>query len=627
VNELRALINSSAFSDLDRHFAGFIETQAGGDSPLLALTAALTSCNRGAGHICLDLPALAQTPFPDRPINGLEQVRLPKLIAWVNELKSSSVVGMPGQFSPLIMDSQYRLYLHRYWGYEQSLAAEILKRVGGRTDGFKDEVLGQKLKELFPVKSDTSVDWQAVAAFAAARNRFCVISGGPGTGKTHTIVLIMALLLELDPTRKLRVAVTAPTGKAATRIQESIRNVKSSLACCEEIKAKLPETASTIHRLLGYIPDSAYFRHDAENPLPYDVVAVDEASMVDLALMAKLFLAIPPNARVILLGDKDQLASVEAGAVLGDICSAAAVGNYSKPFITDFEKLTGKQMPVMADIPENSALGDCVVQLKKNFRFAENSGIFRLSNAINEGSQGGAFGILHEHAVNGIPDLVPVVLPSRAKLKDNLRAQIITGFGEFLKASEPLQAIAALTRFRVLCALRVGPFGVAGLNQTIEEILDEEGLIDRQNPWYAHRPIMIRRNDYNLKLFNGDNGVILNDPASSELRAFFLGPDNSLRQFLPIRLPEHETAYAMTVHKSQGSEFDRILLILPDSQTAVLTRELLYTGITRARSSVEIWYDDALLRAAISERVLRFSGLRDTLTMSTDVNINKSQFT
>jgi exodeoxyribonuclease V alpha subunit len=540
-------------------------------------------------------------------------VRLPGLATWVKELKSSPVVGSPGQFSPLVMDAQHRLYLHRYWEYEQTLAAENLKRSNVARDEANDQALGQKLKALFPANSAGSVNLQTVAAFAAARGKFCVISGGPGTGKTHTLVLIMALLLDLDPTRKLRIAVTAPTGKAATRIQESIRKIKATLACSDEIKHQLPENATTIHRLLGYIPDSAYFRHNADNLLPFDVVAVDEASMVDLALMAKLFAAIPPSARMILLGDKDQLASVEAGAVLGDICSAVTVGSYSKKFSQQFETLTGQRLLGAAPVKEAASLGDCVVQLKKNYRFGESSAIFRLSTAINEGRAEDVFTILRSSSGDAHSDLISMALPGRAKLKDALKEKIIAGFGDFLKTSDPLQAIAAMSRFRVLCALREGPLGVAGLNQMIEEILEEAGLMNCQSPWYSHRPIMITRNDYNLKLFNGDNGVILHDGVGGEPRAFFAGPDNNLRQFLPIRLPRHETAYAMTVHKSQGSEFDRVLLVLPDRQSPVLTRELLYTGITRARKGVELWFEEQVFRAAIAQRVRRTSGLCDSL--------------
>jgi exodeoxyribonuclease V alpha subunit len=657
MTEIRQLVASSAFSDLDRHFAAFIEVQAGRGShpagarpssgaaasapprspessetppladaaepedgrapaperPLVALAAALVSHKRGEGHICLDLEAVAGSTFPDLAPDGVNPILLPRLKAWTRALTSSSVVGSPGEFMPLVLDSRHRLYLHRYWEYEQTLASAILKRAADLPLQFDALALRQKIQALFPAEPSEDVNWQSVATLAAARRKFCVISGGPGTGKTHTLVLILALLLELRRERNLRIAVAAPTGKAAARIQDSIRTVKATLACDETIRAQLPERATTIHRLLGYLPGSARFRHDADNPLPFDVVAVDEASMVDLALMAKLFQAIPSSARVILLGDKDQLASVEAGAVLGDICSAAAPDPVRTRSTMSLTLSPESGTRRNASQPAKHALADCVVHLRKNYRFGQHSAIYRLSNAINEGRAEAALQILKESGANAAADLVSAPLPRRAELKEALRAQVTAGFSEFLKAPDPLLALAALAGFRILCALREGPFGVAGLNQATEDILEEAGLIRPSNPWYARRPIMITRNDYNLKLFNGDIGLLLPDGDSGEPRAFFPGPDNTLRKFLPLRLPEHETAYAMTVHKSQGSEFDRVLLILPERESPVLSRELLYTGITRARTSVELWFDEKVFRAALARRVTRTSGLCDAL--------------
>ncbi len=582
---IRQLLASSAFSNLDRHFAAFIEAQDGGDRATLVLAAALVSRQRGEGHICLDLAAVAGAAFPDKEVDGVTPVQLPRLKGWINELKASPVVGSPSEFRPLVLDDHHRLYLHRYWNYEQSLAQAIRTRAAEQPVEPDTAMLNQRLQTLFPPEVGGGVNRQGLAALAAVRRKFCVVSGGPGTGKTHTLALILALLLELERGRKLRIAVAAPTGKAASRIQDSIRGIKEKLPCDEAIKAQLPERATTIHRLLGYLPDSARFRHNADNPLPFDVVAVDEASMVDLALMAKLFEAVPASARVILLGDKDQLASVEAGAVLGDICSA----------------------------PAKSALADCVVQLQRNYRFGEQSAIYRLSNAINTGEAEEILRILRDCQGGVATDLVAAALPRRAELKEALRERVTAGFSAFLKATDPLQALAALGQFRLLCALREGPYGVSGLNRMTEEILEEAGLITLPGLWYSRRPIMITRNDYNLKLFNGDIGIILPEAESGEPRAFFPGPDHTLRQFLPLRLPEHETAYALTVHKSQGSEFDRILLVLPDRESPVLSRELLYTGITRARKRVELWFEEGDFRAALARRVTRTSGLRDAL--------------
>lgn len=311
------------FSDLDRHFASFMERLAGGGQPELALAAALVSQKRSEGHICLDLAAVAGKTSPDAAAAAVQSITCPELASWTEKLRASPVVGAPGEFKPLILDSAGRLYLHRYWEYETALASEVKRRASEAASITDEKLLDERVDRLFaPVARDES-DWQRAAALTAVRKQLCVISGGPGTGKTRTLARILALLLELAQDKPLRIAVTAPTGKAAVRIQDEIRAAKEQLPCAEKTKAQLPEQAATIHRLLGATPDSAFFRHNANNPLPVDVIAVDEASMVDLALMAKLFAAIPASAKVILLGDKDQLASVEAGAVLGDICAGA----------------------------------------------------------------------------------------------------------------------------------------------------------------------------------------------------------------------------------------------------------------------------------------------------------------
>jgi exodeoxyribonuclease V alpha subunit len=329
--------------------------------------------------------------------------------------------------------------------------------------------------------------------------------------------------------------------------------------------------------------------------LPVDVVIVDEASMVDLALMAKLFDAVPLDARVVLVGDKDQLASVEAGYVLGDICGRASAS-------------------------ATAPIGRHIVELKTNYRFGAESAISRLSEAVNGGRADDAVALLQSAAIApelpiGIaPEILPGTLPKPAGLVARLEPRILAGYRAYLEANSPAEALQLLNGFRVLCALRRGPFGVENLNSRTEEILTNARLIDPSTPFYAGRPIVILRNDYQLKLFNGDIGIFLRDiEAKGDLRAFFLGSDGFLRRVLPARLPAHETAFAMTVHKSQGSEFGRVLLILPDQDSPVVTRELVYTGLTRAKRQVELWYSEPQLRVAIARRTERTSGLRDAL--------------
>jgi exodeoxyribonuclease V alpha subunit len=602
----------SAFNAIDRHFASFLGRLAGND-PEVQLAAALVSYCRSQGHICLDLEAFDGDgkgySLPDE-IRGF---LFPKASDWVKRLGASPVVGKPGTFAPLILDDQARLYLHRYWSYETDLASAIKRLAQENTLQVNSKLLGEGLSRLFPTETAAEVDWQMVAAFAAIRKRLCIISGGPGTGKTRTVVLLLALLFEQADNANLRIALAAPTGKAAARLQEAVKNAKTALPCSQEIKNRLPEEASTIHRLLRSVPDSAYFRHDADNPLPVDVIVIDEASMVDLALMAKLVAAIPSSARLILLGDKDQLASVEAGAVLADICNAGAQRAFSREFRSQFTEIAGKKLPPEAVSTSPSELGDCIVELQKNYRFGEQSGIYRLSHAVNDGDAQRAIEVLRD--AGGSPDsqISWRLSPEPATLKEALKPHVLNNFTAYLKCEDPEAALRCFGQFRILCAVRNGPLGVENINRLVEEILADAGLIEAGGNYHAGRPLLITRNDYNLRLFNGDIGVLLQDAKRGELRAYFSGPEESLRDFLPLRLPVHETAYAMTVHKSQGSEFERVLMILPGEDSAILTRELIYTGLTRASKQVELWTDEKPFRTMIQRKIDRRSGLRDAL--------------
>lgn len=577
----------SGFSDLDRHFARVVGEASPSANDEVRLAAALVSHQRAAGHACLDLGAAAGSWLRD-VASDLEDspVRLPVLAIWKRALRASNAVGRPGDFTPLVLDEANRLYLHRYWRYETDLAASIRQRAQLRV-AMDEALLEASLQRLFPAQGE-EFDGQRHAVRTAATRAFSVITGGPGTGKTRTVVWLLAALLEQAGERPLRIALTAPTGKSAARIAESVRAAKEQLPCSAALKARLPEEATTIHRLLGAIRNSPRFRHDAANPLAMDIVVVDEASMADLALMAKLFAALPANARVVLIGDKDQLASVEAGNVLGEICAGTEGGSSTA-----------------------SPLAGCVTELRKNWRFATDAEISSLSRAVNTGDVDVALDRLRTS-----PALWRS-LPRSEELPAALRERILTGYGDAVRERDPAKAMALLNRFRLLAAVRRGPYGVESLNPLIEALLEREGLISRRGPWYEGRPVIVTRNDPATKLFNGDVGIALPDTGGN-LRVFFPGEDTAegVRAFAPARLPEHETVFAMTIHKSQGSEFDRVLLVLPERDSPLLTRELVYTGLTRAKSAVELWADEAVLRAAIGRRVQRASGLREALWQS-----------
>ncbi len=611
---LRYLHTQHLLQDIDIQFADLLNVLSGkAASDELALAAALVS-NTTAGdkHICLDLAAGAGRPladlFPEAPEKippGLQRIRTPDTDAWIDKLHASPVVGSPGNYRPLVLDDKNRLYLYRYWHYEHQLATAIRKRAGAARTPVDKDVLQAGIERYFPASGQTP-DWQKAAAFAAVTGNFCVISGGPGTGKTHTVTHILALLLEQDPS--LRIAVCAPTGKAAARIQESIKKARQTLACPPELMSGIPEEAVTIHRLLGVRRDSPYFYHDHKNPLLLDVLIVDEASMVSLALMTKLVRAAAEGCRIILLGDKNQLASVEAGAVLGDICAAADTTGFSKTFCKQYAAATAETLPPGSSA-DGAALSDCMVALKFSYRFDEASAIGAVSRAVNSGDAAAALKLI-QRDVSGTIARTP--LPEAAEMENRLKTILEAGYEEMFLARSVPDAFYAFETFRILCSHRQGIYGVEGINRLLETLLQKRGLIDSDKPYYPGRPIMINRNDYSLGLYNGDIGIVRADE-NGKIRTWFPDRAGGFRALSPTRLPSHETVYAMTIHKSQGSEFNRILMVLPAAVSPIFTRELIYTGITRARRQVEIWANDDIFETAVKARVERRSGLKDGL--------------
>jgi exodeoxyribonuclease V alpha subunit len=606
ITDLDSLEKNGFFSPLDLHFARFMAKLSKAPSKELVLAAALVSRLTSEGHICLDLSS--KEPFHTSEAG--ESFVFPEVGKWEKKLRRSGVIGEPGEPRPLILDPKGRLYLYRYWEYQEELAKGIKSRITDENHVSQMKSLREGLSRIFPGLEEVGIDWQKVAAFAAARRRFCVITGGPGTGKTTTVAKILALLMETGQvrTRGLRTALVSPTGKGAARLQEAMKKAKEGLACEQSVKALIPDEASTIHRLLGTVKDSPYFHFNALNHLPVDAVVVDEASMVDLALMSKLVQALPSQARFILLGDKDQLSSVEAGAVLGDICDTGVPHLFSKTFCGEIQRATGYQIKAAKAAP---GMSDSIVQLTRSYRFSDESGIASASRSINEGNADAALKTLQD-ATRG--DVRWKFLPSVKSLPRALKDRGLEEFHYLFRVSDPQTAFGQLDRFRILCALRQGPFGANAINLLVEHLLRGQKLIRGEGRWYRGRPVLITQNDYNLHLYNGDIGIALPDPgADGELRVFFQAPDGALRALHPVRLPEHETVYALTVHKSQGSEFDRLLLLLPDQDSPVLTRELIYTGITRAREGVEVWGHEKVFREAVGRRTTRVSGLRDAL--------------
>lgn len=605
---LETLRQREQLSELDLHFSRLLARLAASEAPPLLMAACLTSRWTSQGHVCLDLTTLAgQVLFAQ----GGEPWIAPELASWTSTLLSSTVVGRPGDFRPLVLDARGRLYLYRYWHYEQQLASDLQQRATAEVVALDEPRLRGSLARLFPARPVSTCDWQKIAAVVAVLKRFCVIAGGPGTGKTRTVARVLALLLEQAGGQPLRIGLAAPTGKAAARLQEAVRDARHQLPVEAAIRDAIPTEASTLHRLLGARPDASTFRYNRAHPLPLDVLIIDEASMVDLALMVRTMQALPSQARLILLGDHAQLASVETGAVLGDLCWAAPA--LSASFQARIASLTGESLPP-ASAPA-STMGDAVVLLRQSYRFGDKSGIGALAQAVCRGEAATALHLLQ--ARHGT-DLLWTPVPALAMGHRPLDASLCAGFRPYLETVQaeatPVEAFAAFERFRVLCAHRYGPGGALALNDHIEDVLQTARLIDARHTWYPGRPVMITRNDYALRLFNGDIGITLPDPeAEGRLRVYFPALDGGMRGLAPVRLPAHETVYAMTVHKSQGSEFDEVLLVLGEAHAPVMTRELLYTGLTRARTRVHVCGEAEALTAAVGRPLQRTSGLREAL--------------
>ncbi|MDR1661623.1 MAG: exodeoxyribonuclease V subunit alpha [Azoarcus sp.] len=592
---------------------------AAADIALLTHTARELTLAVCDGHVCLPLRELSGTT-PEEARRAL--------------LASGAAVDAGSRllFSaawPLVIDGE-RLYLRYFFDLETRFAAALSELAAAPlADAAPLERLRAALEARFPPRPDAGPDWQKVAAALAFNRRLTIISGGPGTGKTTTVAAFIACLLELEP--ELRIALAAPTGKAAARMREAL----AARALPEPVRAKLPGEAHTIHRLLGTTPVQGRFRHHAANPLALDLLVVDEASMLDLALAAALLDALPVHARLVLLGDKDQLASVEAGAVFADLSSG---WRFSETWAVRLAALTGAPVEILmrgASVGQGAAFTDCVVWLDESHRFRADSGIGRLAREINAGEGAAALGWLRTGADPGVVWIGGENLPANAP-KDAAAheprawpsaaalAAMEAGYADYfaaLRETPPGELLSArvdrvfdaFERFRVLVAVHSGPCGLAAINAHLAAHARAAlGIDPAAGPFWAGRPVIVLENDPVTRLFNGDVGLCL-PAADGAPRVYFPAVNGGYRALPPQSLPEHDTAFALTVHKSQGSEFAGVLLLLPDREPRAASRELLYTAITRATRQVTIASAEPVFIAACAARGERFSGLGDRL--------------
>lgn len=639
----QAWLARNAIRALDCFWVEALLEQAQEQDDVVLMAGVLCSAYLGMGHICLPLAQLGSAPLDDL-LNDepslwqafLDAESLTSIGAWEARLQNSSLVSVanasdwqtPQQRSitPMVLEGG-NLYLTRYFYYETTVF-QGLRRFSKQPLQTIDT---QWLNHLFPASTDAitdidQVDWQKVAVASAASLSFSVISGGPGTGKTTTVTKLLALLVQqaMAKNETIRIKLSAPTGKAAARLTESITRAKTQLPLAAEILDKIPERAATLHRLLGANYGRSEYQHHSDNPLHLDVLIVDEVSMVDLPMMAKLMQALPAHARLILLGDKDQLASVEAGGVLADMTQGIDQWRVSPDWNRYLEQQTRIDFSALYHESQDPPqwLRKHLTLLAKSYRFDGNSTIGLLAKAVNEGNERQALLQLKNDTQTDV-----IWQQHHDHSYDTMIRDLTNGYRAYWEGVQQEKTLQEMfvrfNAFQVLCAVRGGDFGVEVINDLLEEQFKQRGYITTDQAWYAGKAIMISKNDTSLGLFNGDVGLCALDSSPSKvLRVWFQMSDGEIKGFLPSRIGQHETVYAMTVHKSQGSEFEKVSLVMPIQTSPVLTKELFYTGITRAKKQFVLWGHEKVVITSLRNQVLRFSGLQQRLWQAMDKDDN-----
>lgn len=545
------------------------------------------------GHICLDFEAIRNEHlFNDKRSDFIFTESLTN--NWVEKLKNSELVSSGNELKPLVLED-HRLYLHKFWKYEEELAGWLKNK--SQNSKKISELVKQSIHSIKPANEDLfEINWQHVAMYLSFLKDLLIISGGPGTGKTYTVLSILAsqVLVKDD----LRIALAAPTGKAARRLSESIEQGKAHLSGEANKKLDRIQDATTVHKLLGSDYTGTRFKYNEQQKLPYDLVVVDEASMLDITMWIRLIRALGKHTKLIVLGDKDQLASVEAGSILGDICRGE--NSFSAKITESISRASGIQVPLANNKP---AINDCILFLNKSYRFGDDSGIHKFAEAVNEFDDDRAIDILKNPSYKDITWKIP----DESVVNEVISKYAVSHYQDYTQNGKK-DILTASSKKKILCSVRNGPLGINRINEDAERQirLKSEGIKNRE--WYAGRIIISTKNNSTLKIRNGEIGVCYGEEAS---KIIFEGEE--IREISTTRLSAYEPAYAITIHKSQGSEFDEVAILLSGSVKTIVSKEILYTSVTRARkNTLIIGYEDTI-RAAIKHSVIRNSGLQQKI--------------
>ncbi len=546
------------------------------------------------GHVCLDIQHWDEQYLFNEPETKVEITQKLKE-EWLLALRESSLVSAGDELKPLILE-EGRLYLQRFWKYEEELCERISAKAE-KTNSVSEQESKAIRKVTAPANDLFETNWQHVAVQLSFLKNLVIISGGPGTGKTFTVLNIITAHMLANSDKKLRLALAAPTGKAARRLTESITAGKNRLQ--EDIKdvAQIPDKAQTIHKLLGANYRGSKFSFNEKNPLPYDLVIIDEASMLDITLWIHLLRALSPATKLIILGDKDQLSSVEAGSILGDLC--AGDNSFSKEIT---KQLSGIELEPEKQSPQKPAINDSIVFLTKSYRFDEQSGIGKFAQAVNRGDDEAAISILNDSTYKDIRWQKP-----GAKLVHQVIKEYAVQHHHNYMSADGENRLAQSNTRKILCAVRKGPLGVEQINRQAERMIKQAKGYTIGDEWFPGRLVMATRNNALLKLRNGEIGLY-NQTDRDEGTVTFEGEHAAA--ISTSRLTDYEPAFGITIHKSQGSEFDEIAIFLPTVINTILSKEILYTSVTRARRDTLIVAEERILRQTIRRSVSRKSGVR-----------------